>query len=217
MTTHDVASASPNAARRRLLSAGRALLVQLGYQVEDRSHRKRALWHLRRNGVLERADVRTTRDRWFACTRSQDGSWPALDGVEKVIVIATDARHAPSEIQLYAFPAAKVRQRLDAAYAARSEAGVKTDGGFSLWIGLDPTDSERPTRVGCGLGEEHPPIARRPLDEAPPPPAPDPTGAPMPAPPRRTIAEVKAAAAREIADIAGVAPESVRIEVRILD
>ena len=39
----------------------------------------------------------------------------------------------------------------------------------------------------------------------------------MPAPPRRTIAEVKAAAAREIAAIAGVAPESVRIEVRILD
>jgi hypothetical protein len=36
-------------------------------------------------------------------------------------------------------------------------------------------------------------------------------------PPRRTIAEVKAAAAREIADLAGVPPESVRIDVRILD
>ena len=217
MKPYDVASATPNAARRLLLSAGSALLVQLGYQVEDRSRRKRALWHLRRNGLLERADVRTTRDRWFACTRSQDGGWPALDGVEKVVVIATDERHAPSEIQLYAFPAAKVRQRLDAAYAARSDAGVKTEGGFSLWIGLDPTDSERPTRVGCGLGEEHPPIARRPLDDAPPPPAHDPASGSMPGPPRRTIAEVKAAAAREIADIAGVAPESVRIEVRILD
>ena len=43
MTTHDVASATPNAARRLLLSAGRALFVQLGYQIEDRSHRRRAL------------------------------------------------------------------------------------------------------------------------------------------------------------------------------
>jgi len=209
---YDLASATPNAARTFLLSAGSALLMQLGYQVEDRSKGRRARWHLRRNGVLERADVRTTRDRWFACTRSEDGRWPALEGVDKVVVIATDDRHRPSEIQLYAFPAAKVRERLDAAYAARSDAGVKTNGGFSLWIGLDPTDSDRPTRVGCGLGEEHPPIARRPLDGGPPLPA-----AAAPGQRRRTIAEVKAAAAREIAEIAGVPPESVRIEVRILD
>ncbi len=217
MTAHELAFATPDAGRRLLLSAGSALLVQLGYQVEDRSKGRRTRWHLRRNGVLERADVRTTRDRWFACTRSDDGRWPALEGVEKVVVIATDDRHRPSEIQLYAFPAAKVRQRLDAAHAARSDAGVKTNGGFSLWIGLDPTDSDRPTRVGCGLGEEHPPIARRPLDDGPPQPAPDPASGSMLGPPRRTIAEVKAAAAREIADIAGVPPESVRIEVRILD
>jgi hypothetical protein len=186
--------------------------VQLGYQVEDRSKRRRALWHLRRNGVLERADVRTTRDRWFACTRSDGGGWPALDGVDKVLVIATDDRHRPREIQLYAFPARKVRERLEAAYAARSDAGVKTGGGFSLWIGLDATDSPRPTRVGCGLGEEHPPIACRPLDDDPShPDAEAPTASP------RTIAEVKAAAAREIAAIAGVSPESVRIEVRILE
>jgi hypothetical protein len=212
MTAHELASVTPDAGRRLLLSAGSALLVQLGYQVEDRSKGRRARWHLRRNGVLERADVRTTRDRWFACTRSDDGRWPAIEGVEKVVVIAADDRHRPSEIQLYAFPAAKVRQRLDAAYAARRDAGVKTNGGFSLWIGLDPTDSDRPTRVGCGLGEEHPPIARRPLDEGPPQPAAD-----TPRQPRRTIAEVKSAAAREIAEIAGVPPESVRIEVRILD
>jgi hypothetical protein len=210
--THELALSSPNAARAFLLSIGSALLVQLGYQVEDRSKGRRARWHLRRNGMLERADVRTTRDRWFACTRSVDGNWPALDDVEKVVVIATDDRHRPSEIQLYAFPAFKVRQRLDAAYAARSEAGVKTEGGFSLWIGLDPTDSDRPTRVGCGLGEEHPPIARRPLDGGA-----LQTVASTSVPPHRTIAEVKAAAAREIADIAGVPPESVRIDVRILD
>jgi hypothetical protein len=217
MISQELASATPNAARRLLLSAGGPLLVQLGYQVEDRSRGRRAVWHLRRNGVLERADVRTTRDRWFACNRTRDGRWPALEGVEKVVVVATDARHWPREIQLYAFPAAKVRQRLDEAYAARSDAGVKTDGGFSLWIGLDPTDSGRPTRVGCGLGEEHPPIARRPLDDGPLLPVRDPDIGSTPSPPRRTIAEVKAAAAREIADIAGVAPESVRIEVRILD
>ena len=214
MTAHELASATPDAGRRLLLSAGSALLVQLGYQVEDRSKGKRALWHLRRNGVLERADVRTTRDRWFACTSSDDGSWPALAGVDKVVVIATDDRHRPREIQLYAFPARKVRERLDAAHAARNDAGVKTDGGFSLWIGLDPTDSERPTRVGCGLGEEHPPIARRPLDDGTPRPASDAT---IGSTPRRTIAEVKAAAASEIAAIAGVPPESVRIDVRILD
>jgi hypothetical protein len=212
MTAHELASATPGGARRLLLAAGSALLMQLGYQVEDRSRGKQAVWHLRRNGVLERADVRTTRDRWFACTRSDDERWPALEGVDKVIVVAADDRHRPSEIQLYAFSAAKVRQRLDAAYAARSDAGVKTTGGFSLWIGLDPTDSDRPTRVGCGLGDEHPPIARRPLDDDPPQPAVD-----TPRQSRRTIAEVKAAAAREIAEIAGVPPESVRIEVRILD
>jgi hypothetical protein len=209
---YDLASATPNAARTFLLSAGSALLMQLGYHVEDRSKGRRARWHLRRNGVLERADVRTTRDRWFACTRSEDGRWPALEGIDKVLVIATDERHRPSEIQLYAFPAAKVRERLDDAYAARIDAGVKTNGGFSLWIGLDPTDSDRPTRVGCGLGEEHPPIARRPLDGGPPLSVAD-----APGQPRRTIAEVKSAAAREIAEIAGVPPESVRIEVRILD
>lgn len=216
MTTHELASATSNAARRFLLSSGSALLVQLGYQVDDRSQGKRAVWHLRRNGALERADIRTTRDRWFACTRSHDGRWPALDSVDKVVVIATDGRHLPREIQLYVFPASKVRERLEAAYAARNDAGVRTDGGFSLWIGLDATDSESPTRVGCGLGGEHPPVARRPLDD----------GAPAAAhgdarsissTPRRTIAEIKAAAAREIAEIAGVPPDSVRIEVRILD
>jgi hypothetical protein len=165
--------------------------------------------------MVERADVRTTRDRWFACSRSDDGRWPALDGVDKVVVIATDDRHRPREIQLYLFPAGKVRERLDEARAARTDAGIRTEGGFSLWIGLDATDSDRPTRVGCGLGEEHPPIARRPLDD----------GAPSAAvavgdgssPTRRTIAEIKTAAAREIAEIAGVSPDSVRIEVRILD
>jgi hypothetical protein len=217
VTAHELASATPNAARRFLLYAGSALLMQLGYQVEDRSQGRRAIWHLRRNGALERADVRTTRDRWFACTRSHDGRWPALDGVDKVVVIATDGRHLPHEIQLYVFPAGKVRERLEEAYAARNGAGVKTDGGFSLWIGLDATDSDSPTRVGCGLGEEHPPIARRPLEDAPRQPAPGPTIASTASPLRRTIAEVKAAAAREIADIAGVRPESVRIEVRILD
>src|SRR5882672_8894101 len=210
--SYALASATPDAARRFLLAGGTTLLMQLGYQVEDRSKGKRALWHLRRNGMIERADVRTTRDRWFACTRSADGGWPALDGVDKVVVVATDGRHRPREIQLHVFPAGKVRAHLEAAYAARSEAGVKTDGGFSLWIGLDPTDSERPTWVGCGLGEEHPPIARRPLDGGPPLPA-----AAAPGQPHRTIAEVKSAAAREIAEIAGVPPESVRIEVRILD
>ena len=214
MTARHIASATPEAARRLLLAAGQALLMQLGYQVEDRSRRRRALWHLRRNGVLERADVRTTRDRWFGCTRSDDGGWPALAGVDKVLVIATDDRHRPREIQLYAFPAHKVHERLDAAYAARSTAGVKTGGGFSLWIGLDATDSARPTRVGCGLGDEHPPIARRPLDDDPPQPGAE---APTGLAPQRTIAEVKAAAAREIAAIAGVPPDSVRIEVRILE
>jgi hypothetical protein len=212
MINHDLASATPNAARAFLLSVGATLLVQLGYQVEDRSRGRRALWHLRRNGMLERADVRTTRDRWFACTRSVDGTWRALEGVDKVVVVATDARHRPGEIQLYAFPAAKVRERLDAAHAARNKAGIKTEGGFSLWIGLDPTDSDRPTRVGCGLGDEHPPVARRPLDDSA-----RQTVASTATPPRRTIAEVKSAAVREIAEIAGVPPESVRIEVRILD
>src|SRR5262245_66464206 len=132
MLAHELASATSNAARRFLLSVGGALLMQLGYQVDDRSQGKRAIWHLRRNGALERADVRTTRDRWFACTRSPDGRWPALDGVDKVVVIATDGRHLPRDIQLYVFPAAKVRARLEEAFLARNEAGVKTDGGFSL-------------------------------------------------------------------------------------
>jgi hypothetical protein len=214
MTAQELASATPNAARRFLLSAGSGLLMQLGYQVDDRSHGRRAIWHLRRNGVLERADVRSTRDRWFACTRSPDGRWPALDGVDKVVVIATDGRHLPREVQLYVFPAGKVRERLDDAFAARNDAGVKTGGGFSLWIGLDATDSGSPTRVGCGLGEEHPPIARRPLDGGVPPAV---VSGSLSAPPRRTIAEVKAAAAREIAEIAGVPADSVRIEVRIVD
>jgi hypothetical protein len=213
MISHELASASPERARRLLLALGSSLLVQLGYQPEDRSKGRRALWQLRRNGVLEWADVRTTRDRWFACTRADDGGWPALAGVDKVLVIATDARHRPREVQLYAFPAHRVRACLDSAYEARQAAGIKTGGGFSLWIGLDPTKSERPTRVGCGLGAEHPPIARRPLDDvlrlAP--------DAASGSAPRRTIADVKAAAAREIADIAGVSPESVRIDVRILD
>src|SRR5262245_29036559 len=215
MVALDLALATPEGARRRLLASGKSLLAQLGYQVEDRSHRRRAIWHLRRNGMLERADVRTTRDRWFACTRSDDGRWPALDIVDKVVVIATDDRHRPREIQLYVFPPGQVPERLDEAHAARTGAGIRSEGGFSLWIGLDATDSDRPTRVGCGLGEEHPPIARRPLDDGAP-------AAAAPAgdesrPTRRTIAEVKAAAAREIAEIAGVSPDSVHIEVRILD
>jgi len=215
ISSYQLAVAAPNVARTFLLSVGSSLLVQLGYQIEDRSKRKRAIWYLRRNGMLERADVRTTRDRWFACTRTADGSWPAIDGVEKVVVIASDDRHRPREIQVYVLPAGKVRDRVEEAYAARTAAGIKSEGGFSLWIGLDATDSDSPTRVGCGLGEEHPPIARRPLDDGPAPAPPDTLSTPSAL--RRTIAEVKAAAAREIAEIAGVSADSVRIEVRILD
>src|SRR5262245_44532267 len=132
VTGNEIANATPNGARRLLLAAGHSLLTEQGYEIEDRSHGQRTEWVLRRNGVNQRADVRTTRDRWFASTRSDDGHWRALEASKLVVVMATDDRTDPREIQVYALPAEKVLQRLEEHCAARDQAGVRVSDGFSV-------------------------------------------------------------------------------------
>src|SRR4051794_5720938 len=82
------------------------------------------VWMITKNGKSQKASIRTTRDRWFAFPPLDNGKkWKTLDEVDVVIVATVDDRHDPKNVEVYMFPAAEVRKRFDASFAARVAAG----------------------------------------------------------------------------------------------
>jgi hypothetical protein len=138
-----------------------------------------------------------------------------------VIVSAVDDVDDPRFAEIYYFPADEVRQRLETAHKARTEHGERERVDFGVWIALDRQDGRSMTvKAGAGIAEDYPPIGRMPLDANDRPAATTPNLEPHVIGDARTvrsIAQIKAAAAIEIATIAGVAPDKVRIDIRILD
>ncbi len=201
-------------------------LEKAGYQWQrvQKTGRKR-VWALEKDGKTTKAAVRTTQDRWFAFPRKGD-RWKTLDevGADAVVVAAVDNPDRPRSIEVYVFPADEVRQRFNANYQARGEAGhaiVTThQGHFGMWIALDRQPAGSASSVGSGLAEDFPAVAVVPIagtgdaESAEQPVVPDrPWGASMPR--ATTIAEVMVEARRRIAEISGMPFDKVSLELRI--
>lgn len=122
-------------------------------------------WEVDEDGQPKRVSIRTTKNRWFAFQPLEKGTkWKTLDDVNIVIVAAVDDREDPRTVEVYRFDAEEVRERFDASYAARIEAGRTVRDEFGMWVNLDEGSRGRPDSVGAGLATVYPPIATFPLE-----------------------------------------------------
>ena len=124
------------------------------------------IWEIREDGRRKRVSIRTTKNRWFAFPPLEGGKkWKTLDSVEIVVVATVDEPDDPHSIEVYRFDADEVRQRFNANYAARIQAGHIVQDNFGMWVNLDADDGGSTASVGAGLGAENAPIATYPLEE----------------------------------------------------
>jgi hypothetical protein len=144
-----------------LVNAAKRGVEELGFELEKQPGRGLSnIWTLRRNGTSQSASIRTTRDRWFAFPPLDGGKrWKTLDDVDAVVVAAVDSKERPLNVEVYLFPAKEVRQRFDAAYAARRDAGLIVRDNFGMWVALDRDERGVPASIGSGIADEHKPIA----------------------------------------------------------
>jgi hypothetical protein len=203
------------------------------------------VWRVEKDGKSQRASFRTTQDRWFAFPSLKGGAgWGTLDSVELVFVAAVDDRDDPKKIEVYRFPADEVRERFNANRAARQAGHQRVRDNFGMWVGLDLDPRGIPASTGSGLADKHKPIAVYPIATllgagvAPEVANPGDTGdhepylretttrilasltarkevEAEPAPQPTTIAEVLAETRKLIALIAGVAPDAIKLDLRI--
>jgi hypothetical protein len=122
------------------------------------------IWTITKNGKSQKASIRTTRDRWFAFPPLDNSKkWKTLDEVDTVIVAAVDDRHDPENVEVYIFPATEVRERFNAAFAARTGAGQTVRINFGMWVGLDQDTRKIPASVGSGIVDQYQPVAVFPI------------------------------------------------------
>ena len=118
------------------------------------------IWEVEEGGRHKRVSIRTTQDRWFAFPpRKKATTWKTLDDVDIVIVAAVDDHDDPRNVEVYRFDAEEVRERFNASYAARINAGQTVRDDFGMWLSLDEDDRGLPASVGAGLATAYPPIA----------------------------------------------------------
>jgi hypothetical protein len=214
--------------RRALVAAAYATLEREGWKVGRARGRgvKGRVREITKDGKTQLAAIRTSQDHWIAFPRNQsprnqqDTKWVTLADVDVVVAAAVDDPTQPKFAQVHIFDAKDLRERFDRSYAARRKAGHTIPVGRGMWVSLYYPDSDDPVnRVGGGIGLDHPPIARMPLDES----ASTSVGGRPPAMPPTsyaaagddddfeplTIPEAKARLARTL----GVEPAAIRITV----
>lgn len=189
------------------------------------------IWELRRpDGRVETVSIRTSMDRQFAFPPLESGTrWKTLDEVDAVLVASVNDRDAPTEIEVYRFPAGEVREHLFKSYAARKALGKVVRDDFGMWVSMDPPSRRVPSDRGTSLARSHPPIASYSIAElirkataaetrnagggaaAPPGQAGPPAAPPSP----ETIADVILSARARIATIAGVSREGVKLDLKL--
>ena len=210
-----------------LVGAATRALEDNGFEPERVPGRGRSnIWEIEEYGQRRRVSIRTTKNRWFAFPPLKNGTkWKTLDDVDIAIVAAVDDRDDPRNVEVYRFDATETRERFDASYAARIEAGQTVRDDFGMWVNLDEDDRGLPASVGSGLAVAYPPIATFPLDELIAKHEGEPTaasnrgesagagGAASGEP--HTIAEVMDWARKCIATLSGVRTEAVKLDCRI--
>jgi len=210
-----------------LVDAAKRGVEEQGYQLDRQPGRGLSnVWNLRRNGSVQTASIRTTRDRSFAFPPLDGGTkWKTLDDVDLVVVAAVDSKAQPRNIEVYLFPAEEVRKRFAASYAARRDAGLVVRDDFGMWVGLDADARGVPASIGSGIAVQHKPIAVYPIDSLTSsatkrPSVPLATSAPFeseaaPASHFSTIADVMSWARQRVSEIAGVRVEAVKLDLKI--
>jgi hypothetical protein len=198
-----------------------------GYRLTRLPGRGRSnMWKVERNGETHRASFRTTRDRWIAFPPLNGGTkWKPLDEVDLVFIAAVSGSLRPERHRGLRVPAGDVRDRFSKAYAARVAAHQNVPVNFGMWIGLDVDPRRIPAGTGSGLADKYKPIAVYPVASlmdtgvASKVAQPDDAGDHhhKAEPPLRptTIAKVLAETRKLVALIAGVAPEAVKLDLKI--
>jgi hypothetical protein len=213
---------------RLMVSAAIEGAKQNGYAAKRQPGRGLSnTWELTKSGTTKIASVRTTRNRWIAFQPLENGArWKTLDDVDLVLVSAVDDAEDPQNVDVYLFPANIVRERFDAAYKARSDAGHNVPDNYGMWVKLDARDPDVVTQVGAGLVDDYPAIARFSIDEL--------EGGVSPAtqkdvgeatvgpdddtdggPAVRTVAEVLTWARSEIARLSGMPSDAIKLDLKI--
>lgn len=211
---------------RLMVSAAKSGMAAQGYSLARVPGRgKSNVWHVTKDGETRMVSIRTTRVRYIAFPPLERGTkWKTLDDVELVAVAAVDSKDAPENIVVYLFPAADLRQRFHASYAARVKDGQSIKDNFGMWVELDRDDRGIPASVGTGIIEHYNPIGVYAIadllpkhskveanDEKP-----GQAVDEIPAPPRlATIAEVMAWARNRVAQIVGVRAEAVKLDLKV--
>jgi len=204
-------------------AAKRAAIAQ-GYALDRVPGRGLSnIWMITKDGKSRKASIRTTRDRWFAFPPLNGGTkWKTLDEVEVVIVASVDSRDEPENVEVYIFPADDVRARCDAAYAARTQAGQVVRDNFGMWVSLDRDDRGIAASTGSGIVDKYEPVVVYPINDLLSAGATSGAdqgdavlGDEMAENGLTTIAEVMAWARQRVADIAGVAPQAVKLDLKV--
>lgn len=150
-----------------LASAATRGLEEQGYELKRLPGRGRSnVYTAEIDGKSFRTSIRTTKNRSFAYPSAENGAkWKTLDDADLVVVAAVNSRANPQDVEVYLFDAAEVREQFNAAYSARTDAGLTVRENFGMWLRLDKDDRDIPRSVGTGLGDSHPPIAIYSIDE----------------------------------------------------
>lgn len=205
-----------------LVEAAKRCLEEQGYELERVPGRGLSnIWTMSKDGQSEIASIRTTQDRWFAFPPLNNGeNWKTLDDVDTVVVAAVDDRDNPRNVEVYVFPADEVRNRFNAAYSARIEAGQTVRNNFGMWVALDVDDRGIAASIGSGIREQFPPVAIYPVeglgDNANPRDSMAKHEAePVGDDPRLTIGDILSRARSDIAATAGVEVDAVNLDLKI--
>ncbi len=154
--------------RDRLFQIGLETLHQNGWKVERiPGFGKSSVRRIKKGGKSRKVSIRTSQDTWIAFPRNDaDNGWVTLSDVDAVLAVSVDDRHDPKFAQVHMIEADEMRQRFDRAYRARVKAGYSIPLGRGVWVSLyHPDETDPVTHVGGGVGLDHPPIARVPLEQ----------------------------------------------------
>lgn len=208
-----------------LVGAVKTAAQEKGYRLKRVPGRGRSnVWIVEKNSKELRASIRTSKDRWIAFPPLNGGKkWKTLDGVDIVFVGVVDEKDNPRNVEVYELNAVEVRQRFDAAYAARRKAGQTIQDNFGMWVALDADSRGIPASTGSGIAAKHKPIAvyqmstlleaikgteSEEVEIGDEPSLPGQESA-------NTIGEVMASARKRISELAGVDFAAVRLDLKI--
>jgi hypothetical protein len=163
--------------KKRLFQIGVQTLQKQGWAVtREKGLGKSSVRRITKDGESKLVSIRTTQDQWLAFPPKPNGKgWITLDEVDAVLAVSVDENAPPRDALVHWLPAVEMRERFDAAYKARKDAGRHMPKRRGVWIPLYERENqnvENVSYVGGGAGLDHPPIARVPMngggDEPPP-------------------------------------------------